>query len=300
MVIKSVKVYNGESANGSYTGPRTFTVVSSTMDTIAQTTVDVTEGEQRLNLNLAVPAGTGYRLLPDRHVGLWRDFGGATFPYYLGDLCEITADVRYDGLEANPPDAYHFFYDWEIDAVSDSSSCRSSVKAVIIPEAMADFGYNAYDTTVFFINGSKGDNFIWYADNQRFSTETNPVHVFPGYGAYTVKLVAENNCGADSIEKVIVLEEIHFSVAESKEYAPVSCFPNPASTTVYIDAEKQLNAKCTITLFNSSGNTVMRTNTNSLNNFPVNISHLSDGVYFIAIAENNKLIYKPLRFVVVK
>jgi PKD repeat protein len=117
IVLKSVKVYNGESESGSYTGPRTFTVVTSSGDTVAQTTVDVTEGEQRLELNMTVPPGKGYRLFPDRHMGLWRDTDGAVFPYAVGPAVMITAGLRFDGLKpADRQGYYYFFYDWEVEA----------------------------------------------------------------------------------------------------------------------------------------------------------------------------------------
>ncbi len=124
MELLSVKVYNGESESGSYTGERTFTIVNASGDTVAQKTVEVIEGEQRLELDMAVPAGTGYRLLTDRHVGLWRDTGGASYPYYVGPTVTITGGIRYDGLQPSDRSGYYyFFYDWEVTA--DLPQCES-------------------------------------------------------------------------------------------------------------------------------------------------------------------------------
>ena len=119
--LKNVTVYNGESENGSYVGERTFTLIDNNMDTIAQTTLNVVEGEQKLALNMNVPAGNGYALLSDRHVGLWRTTEGVSYPYPVGNYVTITGGVRYDGLPIT--DGYHFFYNWEVDV--DVPSCAS-------------------------------------------------------------------------------------------------------------------------------------------------------------------------------
>jgi hypothetical protein len=110
IIIKSVKVYNGTSTAGSYTGERTFTVVDASGNEVTSATVNVVNGEQRLSLDLHVPAGSNYRLLSDRHVGLWRDTGGATYPYSIGSLATITAGVRYDGVEPSDRTDYYYFF----------------------------------------------------------------------------------------------------------------------------------------------------------------------------------------------
>ena len=122
MVLNSVKVYNGESENGSYNGDRLIVVMNGDGDTIASAIVEVEQGEQRLSLNMPIPAGTNYRLLSDAHVGFWRTTEGATFPYEVGDIVSITADCRFDGLTNT--DGYHFFYDWEVEV--DLPYCTSA------------------------------------------------------------------------------------------------------------------------------------------------------------------------------
>jgi PKD repeat protein len=141
MILKSVKVYNGESENGSYTGERTFTVVTASGDTVSSATVEVKQGEQSLELDLPVPAGDEYRLLTDRHVGLWRDTEGASYPYSINPTVTITGGVRYDGLQ--PPDRigyYYFFYDWEIEA--DIPLCVSRRVDTDSPTSMRSFFNN--------------------------------------------------------------------------------------------------------------------------------------------------------------
>lgn len=63
----------------------------------------------------------------------------------------------------------------------------------------------ANDFTMAFTNASQGaDSYIWdFGDGSGLSTETNPQHVFPGPGIYTVRLTALNGCGQVSQEQLV-------------------------------------------------------------------------------------------------
>ncbi len=108
LVIKSVKVY----ASG--TDDRTIAVVDGNGNTVASGVFSVPDGESRVNLNFAVPAGTGYGLrVMSNNPQLWRDGNGSnpTFPYALGTLGSITT-TNVTGN--NTLEYYYFFYDWEV------------------------------------------------------------------------------------------------------------------------------------------------------------------------------------------
>ncbi len=149
MKLLSVKVYNGVSELGeSYEGLRTLTVISVNDDTIASAAVNVVLGEQRLILNMSIPAGTGYRLISDVQVGFWRDktSDNENYPYAVGDIATVTADIKWTGggITTNQ---YHFFYDWEVEvdppdtaeltAVIDSSS--AVITGVTIGDAVGEY-----------------------------------------------------------------------------------------------------------------------------------------------------------------
>ncbi|HMZ50072.1 MAG TPA: lysyl oxidase family protein, partial [Flavobacteriales bacterium] len=119
--LKSVKVY----AQGA--GNRTFQVLSNGGGLIAQTTVNVPNGESRVNLDLAVPQGAGMRLYVTSTMrNLYRSNGGVSFPYTIADLVSITgssAGANY----------YYYAYDWEVEGQSlDCISQRTQVTATVI------------------------------------------------------------------------------------------------------------------------------------------------------------------------
>ncbi|HEX2617968.1 MAG TPA: T9SS type A sorting domain-containing protein, partial [Flavobacteriales bacterium] len=112
-VLRSVKVYANGAAN------RTIALIDqSNGSTIASTTVNVPDGESRVQLDFNVTAGGPYGLrVTSSNPQLWRDGQGSnpTFPYALGTLGSITT-TSVSGSTANS--YYYFFFDWEVEASS--------------------------------------------------------------------------------------------------------------------------------------------------------------------------------------
>jgi len=111
MIIQSVKVYANGAAN------RTIALINQgNGSTIATGTYNIPNGESRVQLNFAVPAGGPYGL---RVVGgnpqLWRDGAGSNpvYPFAMGTLGTMTSSTA---TGANATAYYYFFYDIEVKA----------------------------------------------------------------------------------------------------------------------------------------------------------------------------------------
>ncbi len=109
-ILKSVKVYNqkGHAAN------RTFALYDRSGKQLAQKTLFVKEGEQRISLDFYVPKGNGFRLLADTHKGLYRN-KNVNYPILVGDVATITGS----NIDR---EHYYFFYDWEVVTSASSGS----------------------------------------------------------------------------------------------------------------------------------------------------------------------------------
>jgi PKD repeat protein len=200
-VLKSVKIYNGTSENGSYVGDRVITVITADGDTVVSKTVNITaDSVQKITLDMSIPAGAGYRLLSDQEVGYWMDTEEGTFPYNIGSNVVINGITRLDGVQ--PPeraDWYYFFYDWEIEACN----------------AVSSFNYDKEDKKVTFTNESTGaTSYLWDFGDNTTSTDKDPApHEYADYGSYTVKLKASNDdCSSEVLKTIKISAKDTFNV----------------------------------------------------------------------------------------
>lgn len=136
--LTSVKVYNNTAGN------KTITLTNSGGTVLQTFTGNVAAGEQRVQLNWDIAAGTGYKILGAANGDLYRDKGtGISFPYTDGSgYVSITCNT-YDANNCNG--YYYYFYDWEVTG----QSCSSPRSAATIfvgsdqdPECMSTGGNN--------------------------------------------------------------------------------------------------------------------------------------------------------------
>ena len=139
MVLRSATVY----ANSA--GTRTIHLLDDVGTLVASRTVPMPAGESRVTLDLDIAPGSQYLLkLAGTTLGLYRNEGGATYPYTIDGLVTIT-ETNAVGQGAN--NYWYFFYDWEVQQAGCTSS-RSEATAVVeicsgLDEA-AVYAFNVY------------------------------------------------------------------------------------------------------------------------------------------------------------
>lgn len=141
--LRSVKVYV-ETA-----GSRTVQLVNGSGTVLATTTANVPAGESRIELDFAVPQGTGYGLQSGTSGhGMWRDQAnnGFAYPFALGDLGAITGTSVTGTGQYNQ---YYYFYDWEVEAApltcpSERTPALVSVGGVGVAAVEADQAWSVF------------------------------------------------------------------------------------------------------------------------------------------------------------
>ncbi|MBB77983.1 MAG: hypothetical protein CL844_03145 [Crocinitomicaceae bacterium] len=104
-VIKSAEVY-AESNN-----IITFEIRDNNGVVIDDTTLSVSSGKQKINLNFDVPNASDLQLgISANNSGLYRNSSGANYPYNIGNMINIT------GSSASLPGYYYFYYNIEVEA----------------------------------------------------------------------------------------------------------------------------------------------------------------------------------------
>ncbi|MCB0705472.1 MAG: VCBS repeat-containing protein [Saprospiraceae bacterium] len=87
-------------------GNRTVQLVDENEQVLAEQTFDLAVGTHVLELNFDVPVGNGLSLRCLEH-NLFRNSGGVTYPYPIGEVGEITTSTFGDSY-------YYYFYNWKI------------------------------------------------------------------------------------------------------------------------------------------------------------------------------------------
>lgn len=128
LIINSVKVYAQNA------GIRTIEVRDALNNTIASGNFDIAAGEQVVDLNFSIPAGTTYGMYcTSANPGMWRDENTAqdlAYPFTLGTLGAITSSsVTGD----NALNYYYFFYDWNVSTpLVECVSAREQVNVIVV------------------------------------------------------------------------------------------------------------------------------------------------------------------------
>jgi len=216
-------------------------------------------------------------------------------------ICEndTTGSLNVSGAGGSPP--YLYFLDGQNGQLSgvfpgltsgtynvmvkDLNGCSTNMDLTIdavsyLPDV--DFTYQVAGQSVAFVNlTSNGQSYNWSFGDGATSQLTNPTHLYPSPGQYTVKLVAENNCGPDSVIQNISTVIIG---VEENETVISAIYPNPANNIITIELNPNLpitNYRLQIT--NITGQQLV---TSSVVEKPINqidVSAFANGIYMLEI-----------------
>jgi len=266
-ILKSVKVY----ANTA--GDRTIQVLKNIGGTILfSKTITLPEGESRVVLNFNLTPGTQYFLkVTGALVDLYRDTGGANFPFNLSNLISITDT---DAAPASP-NYYYYFYDWEVSAIG-CASPRSAVTGTInSPATTPIITSNGNELT-----STSAINYQWYIDGNDISGANSQTYRVITNGSYNVEITNADGCKAISSSVLIT------SINQINQNNNFEVFPNPANGFVTI---KGSIAHFKLELYDILGKTV-QSQTTSTNNIKINLSEFEQGIYFYVISNENNVV----------
>jgi len=132
--LKTIKIYNNISSSGKYLCSKSFLVKNNLGDIVAKKDVYIKEGEQRIALDMLIPAGDNYRLLINNSSELWIDTNNINYPYNIDNIVTIVSGIKSDSVPVLSK--YYFFYDWEIE--TGTPICLSDIESVSIETAVKD------------------------------------------------------------------------------------------------------------------------------------------------------------------
>jgi hypothetical protein len=146
---------------------------------------------------------------------------------------------------------------------------------------VADFSSEqTFLTNVEFTNlSTDGTSFFWDF-SEGTSEEDNPTFGFTFDGTYPVTLIAENECGSDTITKQVVVLKLNISEFNTEN---ILIYPNPAKDILVIQSGGvQIQ---NISIFNSIGQKLMDLSMGFSSKTEFNISSLPIGIYYLHIMD---------------
>lgn len=282
ITLKSVKVYANSSGN------RTIELRDKNDNTVTSKTVNIPQGEHRIDLNFDIPVGNDYKLYGPASPDLFRNNYSLSYPFNIKDLVSI----QHSTASSNPVEYYYYFYDWEVESKTCSSPETTFDINIYNNAPLADFGYQVNKAEVSFTNmTSKSMSYSWDFDDGNTSSKENPTHTYSQTGTYDVMLKTVNPCGSDSIEKSIVITETGIQDHNDNN---IAVYPNPASNQVNI--ELNTNQLKSIELFSVDGKLLQKKaqSFTQQDKAKLNTQNLNSGIYYLKINLNEKVVRKKL------
>ncbi|MEO8146777.1 MAG: PKD domain-containing protein [Bacteroidia bacterium] len=281
--LVSVKVY----AQGA--GIRTITLMDNTGATLQSLAVNIPDGMSIVTLNFDLPVGTDLELGTAVNVDLYRNQGGATFPYTLAGVVSIK------GTNAGNAGFYYYFYDWVIQSAP-CTSARTPVSVAVLPSPISWFTFSYLTNVVVFGDLTSGGPTSWFWDFGDGTTSTlqNPIHTYATTGTYTVTLTTTLGTCSNTATRVIIINIVGINEQTASDL--FSMYPNPAKNEVVIKLSNSLQkSDCIIKLTNSLGQTVIEKNcTGQLASYTFDVSQLPPGIYTVEIQSADKKYYQKL------
>ncbi len=189
VTLVSVKVY----AQGA--GNRTIELRDNNSVVLQSTTVNIPDGESRVNLNFDIPVANNLQLTGQESPDLYRNNNGVSYPYEISGLIS----VKYSSAGASPYQYYYFFYDWEIKELSCKSARTPATATIILPAASVTPNGNisiCYNDSIT-LTSQQADTYLWYptGDTTQSITVTDS-------GSYYVE-ITDSVCSAISLPVII-------------------------------------------------------------------------------------------------
>ena len=138
--------------------------------------------------------------------------------------------------------------------------------------------------------GNGGYVYSWSPDSTLDDAETpNPAASPSDSTTYTLTVTDERKCSASDDLKITITSATGFK-DHNENPASFSVYPNPASSSVFVQPENYHSKEITITLLNTSGTIIHQKKYEASGNIeiPFNVNGVEPGIYFIRV-NNNKL-----------
>ncbi|SEM29216.1 Por secretion system C-terminal sorting domain-containing protein [Aquimarina amphilecti] len=279
IILKKAKVV----AQGS--GNRTLQLIDATGTILETKTINIPDGENIININMNIPAGSDLEIGFLEEANLFRSNQGINYPY----IVENIINIKRSSATTAPEGFYYYLYNWEISTLGGCKTTERAVVEINISDAPASPTMNVNAETNEISVVENYSSYQWYFDNQVIENATSSSYIAEETGTYNLEVF--NNIGCSTFSENIEIQSLSTVDLESPENQ-ITLYPNPTREILNIDGISNLEDKYSLKIVNSLGQTIM-----NRSDIPdtLNTSSLPEGLYFLLI--NNKLVDRFIKTV---
>ncbi|OJU75216.1 MAG: hypothetical protein BGO09_07530 [Bacteroidetes bacterium 47-18] len=141
-------------------------------------------------------------------------------------------------------------------------------------------------------NPSYVTSYAWdFGDGSPLSYLTSPTHTFPAAGNYTIRLISQSECGSSNDTTTIHI--LPTGISETVLADDINIYPNPAREKVFIESVRDARIE-QITVSNTLGQAAGTYTFSGTRTCTIDISQLSDGMYFLTIKTSQGTVTRPI------
>jgi PKD repeat protein len=155
----------------------------------------------------------------------------------------------------------------------------------------ASFTTNANELVVNTNNTSTvATTYSWnFGDGSPVSSEASPSHTYTADGTYTITLIANNNCGSDTVTSSVTVQQVGINDIFVNT---TTLIPNPTNNVSLLNFNLKSSAQVSVDVLDISGRILESTKKGQLNagenSVLINVAEYAAGTYFVRInADNN-------------
>lgn len=295
VIIESARLYVG------YPGQITFSVTNSNGETLSSTTInaaatrtnpatgaqadDPRDTGKVYNLNLLIPAAGDYTITTtyDDNATLYRNNGGVSgYPFSVGDgLFSITGNTAVDGTTNNDTTYYKNFYYYFYNMRVKSAGCPSAARqAVTLTRPVITLNSGILSSN--FTTGNQ-----WYENGKILPGATGQTYTPATSGSFKLLVTLNTGCTDMSDSLVYIVPP----KAGTNDIS-LAIYPVPANTVLNVLFSAKVSSNLTMSLINSVGETVFKSNQNIVaGNFStvLNVSNYPPGTYILKLLLGTKV-----------
>ena len=177
--------------------------------------------------------------------------------------------------------------------LTSSSICGSTTACQTIeiscqpPTAGFDVVINGLAISLTNLTSEDAISYLWLYGDGNDSNLPSPSHLYDSSGVYEICLIANNNCGTDTVCQEVMLSTSNNDNPATQDHK-LQLFPNPATQYCNLHWDIQSNKPYNWQIINAVGQVVDNGYSNTDMQARINIEHLAQGLYVIRVSNGNR------------